>query len=447
MGRGPGGAAEPYGRRGCFMSRRYAMSETMLARALQSIPLGSQTFSKSKTQFPTGVSPFFAKRAAGCRLWDVDDNEYIDFISALGAVLLGYGDAEVDEAVRRQIQDGVTFSLSHPLEVEVAERLIDMIPCAEQVRFAKNGTDATSAAIRLARACTGRDRIATCGYHGWADWSIATTTRDLGVPQAVSALSHSFPYADPAALEALLAEHRDEFAAVILEPVSVREPQAGYLQEVQAIAKAHGALLVFDETLTGFRLHRGGAQALYGVTPDLATFGKGLANGYPLSALVGSKATMVHIEDIFFSGTFGGETVSLAAARVVLDRVVDEDIPAKLATAGQLLADGMQTLLADSEAGTVFASTGYPSRSVLSVNATEQTPAAVTQTLLLQELFARGILNLGAHNLSAAHGRNEIEEALAVYAEVLPQIAELAIAGDAAEQLKADVLQPLFSVR
>ena len=177
------------------MSTRYKLSEELLQRAEQTIPLGSQTFSKSKTQYPFGISPYFISRGKGSKVWDVDGNEYVDFINSLASVTLGYNDPDVTAAVRAQLEDGVIFSLPHRLEMEVAERIVDMVPCAEKVRFGKNGSDATAGAIRVARAFTGRDRVALCGYHGWQDWYIGTTARSLGVPQAVRDLSHSFPFA------------------------------------------------------------------------------------------------------------------------------------------------------------------------------------------------------------------------------------------------------------
>ncbi len=254
--------------------------------ALKSIPLGSQTFSKSLTQLPFGVSPFFVDRAEGAYFWDVDNNKYLDFSSALASVTLGYCDPDIDSAVKKQMEKGVTFSLPHTLEEEVAKMLIEAIPCAEQVRFAKNGTDATSGAIRLARAYTSRERIAVCGYHGWQDWYIGSTTKNLGVPKGVQDLTHTFSYNNIDSLEQIFKAHPDEFAAVILEPMSSDYPKDNFLGKVKEITHNNGALLVFDETCTGFRLSHGGAQELFGVTPDIATFGKGLANGYPLSALV-----------------------------------------------------------------------------------------------------------------------------------------------------------------
>jgi glutamate-1-semialdehyde 2,1-aminomutase len=425
----------------------FTRSVALLERALLTIPLGAQTFSKSMTQFPHNVSPYFAARGKGATLVDVDGNEYLDFVNALASVLLGYADDEVNAAVRAQLEHGVTFSLSHELEIEVAERLCRLIPCAEQVRFGKNGSDATAAAVRLARAATGRERIATCGYHGWQDWYIGTTTRDLGVPAAVKALTSTFRYNDSGSLEALLTNHPGEFAAVILEPLGADEPRDGFLETVAALTRADGALLVFDETVTGFRVHLGGAQAATGVTPDLATLGKGLANGFPLSAIVGSRRHMKLMEDIFFSTTFGGETLSLAAARATIDRLERDRIPDRLATLGTRLRDGVLRLAVDSGCGDVFAISGHPSWTFLRIAPTDRASAAEIKTLLLQELFARGILFLGTHNLSAAHDEADIDRLLGCYRELLPWLAELARAGRVRAALRTEPLTPLFTVR
>lgn len=241
-------------------------------------------------------------------------------MSSLGAVALGYGDPEINEAVIAQLQDGVTLSLSHPIEAGVAERMIALVPCAEMVRFAKNGTDATSAAIRLAHAYTGRERLIVCGYHGWQDWYIGSTSMNRGVPEATRALTQSIPYYNLVALRDAIAAHPGEIAALIMEPLTSVWPEEGYLEAVRAITDEHGIVLVFDEMLTGFRFAPGGAQEYFGVTPDLAAFGKALSNGFPLSAIAGKREILEVMPSIFFSGTFGGETLSLAAARVVLDR-------------------------------------------------------------------------------------------------------------------------------
>lgn len=429
------------------MPHRYACSEALLERALKTIPLGSQTFSKSKTQYPFGVSPYFITHGQGSRVWDADGNEYLDFINGLAAITLGYNDPDVNAAVAAQLQKGVIFSLPHPIEMEVAERIVDLVPCADLVRFGKNGSDATSGAIRLARAHTGRDRVAVCGYHGWQDWYIGATARHRGVPQAVRDLTHTFAYNDPDSLEKLLLAHPGEFAAVILEPMNVAEPQAGFLQEVARLTRSHGALLVFDETITGFRYSPGGAQGYFGVTPDLATFGKGLANGFPVSAVAGRRDLMKLMEEIFFSFTFGGETLSLAASAATLDKLKSHDVCGHLACLGRRLMAGIGERIARHGVGDLLAVAGHPSWSFLLIKDTPTASQWQTKTLFLQEIFARGILSLGTHNLSYAHSDADIDRLLAVYDEVFPLLRAGALEGRLAELLRCPPLEPLFKVR
>lgn len=429
------------------MSARYRASEELLERALRTIPLGSQTFSKSFTQFPRGAAPFFLVRGAGSRVWDVDGNEYIDFANSLAAITLGYGDPDVTAAVTRQLRDGVIFSLAHPLEVQLAEKIVAMVPCAEQVRFGKNGSDATAGAVRLARAYTGRERIAVCGYHGWQDWYIGSTARNRGVPAAVRALTHPFQYNAAETLERALHEHPGEFAAVVLEPMNAVQPMPGFLQAVRELAHRHGALLVFDETITGFRFANGGAQELFGVVPDLATFGKGLANGYPVSALAGRREVMRLMEEVFFSFTFGGEALSLAAALATLTKLEREPVVRTLGERGTYLMAELGPLLESSGAGAFARLSGHPSWSFLTFSDTERTTLWELKTFFLQETLARGIITLGTHNLSYAHSRADIDRLLSVYGEVLPRLAELDRAGRVRAGLRCEPLQPLFRVR
>ena len=239
------------------------------------------------------------------------------------------------------------------------------MPCAEAVRFGKNGSDATSGAIRVARAYTGRDRVLSCGYHGWQDWSIGATARSKGVPKAVRELTHTFPFNDLPALAALLDAHAGEVAAIIMEPMNVTPPAPGYLQGVRRLADKHGCVLIFDETITGFRFDRGGAQALFGVTPDLATFGKGLANGFPLSAVAGRRALMAEMEEVFFSFTMGGEAVSLAAAKAVLDKLEREPVIETLRIRGAEVQAEVERLLSAGGAGEFIAVSGDPTWSFL----------------------------------------------------------------------------------
>lgn len=427
--------------------RSFEQSARQLERAERVIPLGSQTFSKSRTQYPLGVSPLFLQRAKGARAWDVDGNEYVDFVSSLLSITLGHGDPDVDAAVRAQLDDGVIFSLPHPLETEVAELIVDMVPCAEQVRFGKNGSDATAGAIRLARAFTGRDHVCVSGYHGWQDWYIGSTARHLGVPQATRDLTHSFPYNDLDALEALFRQYPGNIAAIILEPMNVEWPREGFLENVQALCRREGALFVLDETITGFRFARGGAQELFGVTPDLACFGKGLANGYPISALAGRRDIMKLMEDIFFSFTFGGEALSLAAAKATLLKLKREPVVERIAAMGQRLLDALPPLIAASGLEGVLAVKGHPSWTFLTIADADGAGGYTIKTLLMQELHERGLLSVGTHNLNYAHQDADLDTLLEAYREIFPQIAAGLRQDDLTSRIRGRTLAPLFKVR
>lgn len=426
---------------------RYKKSEKLLERALLTIPLGSQTFSKSKTQYPLGVSPLFIKRGKGSRVWDVDDNEYVDFINSLAAITLGYCDPDVDTAVRAQLNDGVIFSLPHQLEMQVAEKIVELVPCAEKVRFGKNGSDATAGAIRVARAFANRDHVAVCGYHGWQDWYIGTTPRNRGVPQATRDLSHAWTYNDIESLAHLFQEYPDKIAAVILEPMNVTEPLPGFLEEVKELTHKHGALLIFDETVTGFRFDIGGAQKYFGVTPDLATFGKGLANGYPLSVVAGRADVMQLMEEVFFSFTFGGETLSLAAALATMQKLEREPVTATLYSQGKKIITNLRAQIEKEGAEDFLSVTGNPTWSFFLISDVGTNSQWQIKTLFLQEMFARGILTIGTHNMSFSHTDADLDQLFKAYDEVIPMLVEGVRSNKLESMLRCQPLEPLFKVR
>ncbi len=427
------------------MNARYRRSGELLQRALRTIPLGSQTFSKSPTQFPVGASPHFLTHGQGARVWDVDGNEYVDMVCALASVSLGYRDPDVDAAVTEQLARGVTFSLAHPLEMELSEAIVELVPCAERVRFGKNGSDATSAAVRLARAHTGRDHVAVCGYHGWQDWYIGATARDLGVPETTRALTHAFKYNDPENLERVLRQH--EVAAVILEPMNVADPEPGFLEKVRELTHEHGALLVFDETVTGFRFALGGAQELFGVTPDLATFGKGLGNGFPLSFVTGRAEVMDLMEEIFFSTTFGGETLALAAGLAVLRKMQREPVLQTIHTRGRDLRDGARARAEAAGIQSMLRVSGHPSWSFLQLADSPPYSSWELKTLFMQECLARGVLTLGTHNPCYALTNQDVAHVLGAYDEVFPILRAAVDCRDLPSRLHCKPLEPLFKVR
>ncbi len=426
---------------------KFSESEKMLERALKTIPLGSQTFSKSKVQFPYGVSPYFIVKGHGSHVWDVDGNEYVDFINSLLSITLGYNDPEVNQAVNEQLQDGTIFSLPHPLEIEVAEKITELVPSVEKVRFGKNGSDATSAAIRLSRAFTKRDHVAICGYHGWQDWYIGATVRNLGVPESTQKLTHQFVYNDISSLHQIFKSYPEQVAAVIMEPMNAVEPEQGFLEEVKEITHKNGAVLIFDETITGFRFSKGGAQELFGVQPDLTTFGKGLANGFPLSAIGGRADIMQLMEEIFFSFTFGGETLSLAASKATLQKIEREPILEKIREQGEKVKQETIRLINKYSLNDIMSISGHPSWTFLHFKDSNGYSLWEIKTLFMQEVIKRGILSYGTHNMSYAHSNEDISKLIAVYEQVFPIIRDAVENQKFNEFLNCKPLEPLFKIR
>ena len=427
--------------------KKFDKSTAQLSRAELSIPLGSQTFSKSKTQYPVGISPLFASKSKGAYLWDIDDNKYIDLVNSLAAVTLGYGDKGLQKSILKQLKLGVSLSLPTKIESEVAELVIDLVPSAEMVRFSKNGSDATSAAIRLARAFTGRDQIVACGYHGWHDWYIGTTSRNKGIPASVSALTHNFQFNNIESLKNVLTLSEGKVAAVIIEPMNDTYQQPGFLEEVQTLAKKAGAVLIFDEVITGFRFSKGGAQELFNVTPDLSTFGKGIANGFPLSAVVGRREIMKEMENVFISGTFGGELLSLTAAKYVLQKHQKNEICEDLINKGTLLSDLTNELIDSFGLSNVVSLSGHPTWKFLKWNKSSEYSAAEIKTFFMQEIFQEGVLVLNSHNITQAHDKKIIMKIVAAYSKVFGRIAKAISKGSLREELRVSPLEPLFKVR
>ena len=426
------------------MERPLDRSSEWLKRALAVIPSATQTFSKGRRAYVEGVGPAFVARALGSHVWDVDGHEYIDYPMGLGAVTLGHAYPAVNEAVTRQLAEGVSFSVAHPLEVTLAEALTEILPGADMVRFGKNGSDATSGAVRAARAITGRDVIACCGYHGWQDWYIATTTRADGIPKAVRELTVPFAYNDLAGLERVFADHRGRVAAVIMEPVGVVPPAPGFLQAVRDLAHREGALLIFDEIVTGFRLALGGAQEMFGVIPDLSCFGKGMGNGFPIAAVVGRRDLMEVFDQLFFSFTFGGEAASLAAALATVREMCDKPVIPHLWRQGERLRDGFNALARAAGLGRHAECVGYPPRTVITFADPAGGDPAVLKTLFLQEAIKRGILLGGGMNVSFSHDDDDVARTLAAYEAALAEVAAAVKAGDAARRLQGRVVEPVF---
>jgi glutamate-1-semialdehyde aminotransferase len=420
-----------------------ARSRELLARARGLIPGASQTMSKGPTQWAQGVAPTYVERAAGCRVWDVDGNEYIDLPMGLGPMILGHGHPAVNAAITEQLGRGITYTLPHPLEIDVAQRIVDIVPGVERVRFAKTGSDVTSAAIRLARGLTGRDRVIVAGYHGWHDWYIGSTSWPLGVPRQVAELVEAVPAADVDALQQALERRRGEIAAVIIEPAGAKEPGTAGLQQIIDLTHDHGALAVFDEIVTGLRLAPGGAQQHYGVQADLTCLGKALGNGMPIAALAGRASHMDELERIFFSGTHGGEALSLAAAAATLDVFATEPVNEHLWRQGTALQHGVREAVARHRLEDWISCSGPAPMTIVTVREPVPGGDLPAKTLLQQEMLKRGVLYNSTHLLSYAHGDRDITEVVSAYDETF-EILAAALPDRLGDYLEAPAVGPVF---
>jgi glutamate-1-semialdehyde aminotransferase len=417
-----------------------ARSDEWHVRATGLIPGYTQTLAKGPGQYVAGVAPKYLQRGKGSRVWDVDGNEFIDFTMAVGPLSLGYAYDAVDRAIRDQLEDGITFSMMHPLEVEVAELVRDVVPNAEMVRFSKTGADVTSAAVRLARAFTGRSKVICCGYHGWHDWYISVTDRSLGVPSAVQDLTLTFDYNDMASVSDAL---DDDTACAILEPMVFEEPRDGFLQELKAACQKNGTLLIFDEMWTGFRFALGGAQERFGVQADLMCYSKAIANGMPLAVLAGRPDVMrLCDKDVFFFTTFGGEALSLAAAKATILELRNRRVPEYLARQGQVLRDGYNELARDLSMPYTRA-IGADCRTLVTFDPKAGNPLEM-KSLLQQELFARGILWSGFHNMSFSHTDADVAHALTAYREALMVLKQAVDTASVRQTLLGAPVEPVF---
>ncbi len=422
---------------------QFGKSLELFERAKRAVPAQTQTFSKGWTQFPFGQSPVFLERADGGHVWDVDGNEYIDWPMAIGPLLLGHNHPAVNDAIQNQLRKGLAFSLPNAAELTLAERLIDWFPYAERVRFGKNGSDATAGAVRAARAFTGKDYILCCGYHGWQDWFIGTTTRSLGVPDEVKKLTIPFTYNDLNELESLFVKFKGKVSAVIMEPMGIIEPAPGYLEGVRKLTEDNEALLIFDECWTGFRIHLQGAYGKFGVAPDLACFGKALGNGVPISAIVGRADVMDIFEKIFFSFTFGGDMLGICAAHAVLDVLSSEPVLETAGRIGSLLMNGVAGLLNQNNLDQFVNISGYPLRSVLNFSG-DGHDGLLIKSIFQQEAIASGILTAGYHAPCIAHTERDVEQTLTAYGKAFQVIAKGLNDSTLEKSLRGLKVQPVF---
>ena len=435
---------------------RVARSMQMYQRLLELIPGGTQLISRRPTRFALGVSPVVATRGKGSRIWDVDGNEYIDWVSAIGSVILGYADPVVDEAVKAQIDRGTNFSITHELELELAELLVERIPCAEMVRYARGGGDACAVAVRIARGTTGRDRILFCGYHGWHDWYQAANhasdenldehlfpgIEPIGVPKALAGTAIPFPYGDLDALAERLDRHRGEVAAVMMEPMRSELPEEGYLEGVASLCRERGVVLIFDEVSTGFRPSDAGVQPVLGVEPDMAVFAKSISNGYAMGAVVGRRDVMAPAAQMFVSSTYWGETVGLAAAVATLTELRKRNTSETLARNGSTLKDRLNQV-AD-EVGVAIRCSGIDYHPHLKFPAEDPVLYNKLGTLYVQEMAKRGHHGYTSFYLNESQGEVEIEMVVDAAREVFAMIGETIEDGRIDERLEARERQEFF---
>lgn len=389
-------------------------------RALEIIPGGTQLISRRPNRFAYGVSPVYAQRGQGARIWDVDGNEYIDWVSGIAAIILGYADPVVDDAVRAQITKGVIFSISHELEVVLAEKLIQMLPCAEMVRYAKGGGDACAMAVRIARGSTGRDKILFCGYHGWHDWYLAANLgadanlnshlfpgiEPIGVPQALAGTAIPFPYGDLAALGELLDRHRGQVAAVMMEPLRSTEPPPRYLSDLEKLVHEYGAVLIFDEVSAGFRYGLQAAQGYVGVTPDMAVFAKSVSNGYPMGFVVGKRDVMKPAAQMFISSTYWSDAIGLAATLATLSELKRRSVPEQLWSFGAALQSRLNRVAR--EIGVPVRCEGLSIHPHLHFDIDDPVLQRKITTLYIQEMAKRGCHGYASFYLNAAQGELEL---------------------------------------
>lgn len=372
--------------------RNLEESNKLWEKAVKLIMDGTQLYSRSPYVYVKGVYPIYVKGGKGSHVFDVDGNEYIDVVMGLGPVILGYCYPRVDEAVKEQMKSGMVFSQLHPLELKCAELLIKHIPSAEMVRFLKSGAEATSAAVRLARAYTKRDKIIRGEYHGWHDWCMANTEKNTGIPRSLHDTVFYPGYNNLEKFKVIFEENPGQIAAIITEAMELEEPKDNFLHNIKKLAHDNGSLLIFDETVTGLRFGLGGAQKYFGVTPDISTFGKAIANGMPLSAAVARAEIMESVKDsIFISTTFGSETLSLAASVATIKEMEDKDVAKRLWHNGEFFQKHINKILEENNMSNMKL-VGIPYRLNIDFKDDNGKFWPELKTLFMQECVKRGVI-------------------------------------------------------
>lgn len=430
----------------------FEKSNILKKKVKKIIPGGAHTYSKGDDQFPE-LSPGFIARGKGSKVWDIDGNEYIDWGMGLRSVILGHAFEPVLEEVKKTLELGVNFTRPSTLEYEVAEILVDLIPSAEMVKFAKNGSDVTTAAVRLARAYTGRNIVLRCKeqpFFSVDDWFIGDTVVDAGIPDEMKNLTKNFKYNDIEDFKRMLSEYENQIACVILEPASTEHPIDGFLQQIRALTIEKNIVLIFDEMISGFRWDVAGAQKYYNVTPDLSTFGKAIANGFSFSALVGKKEIMQlggidHDQPRVFllSSTNGGETHSLAAAKATISFIKDNNVNELLWDTGRQLIKGFNEIAKDLGIEKYVKMQGIEcSPYQLFLNEAGEADFTL-RTLYLQEMIKNGVL-IPYIAPSYAHSQEDIAKTLEASRSALEVLKKAIEQKNIHELLIGDPVKPVF---
>ena len=432
----------------------FTKSNQWRIKAKNLIPGGGHTYSKGDDQFPQ-LSPFAIQKGKGGRVWDIDGNEFVDWGMGLSSVLLGHAYEPILEVVRKELENGCNFIRPSFIEAEVAELVSDTIPSAEMVKFAKNGSNATSAAVKLARAYTGKDIILRCKDHAFFsidDWFMGNTVVNAGIPQKIRDLTDTFNYNDPQSLIDKIAEHNNNVACDILEPAATHEPQNGFLQKVREICTQNQIILIFDEVVSGFRFHPKGAQYLYGVTPDLSSFGKAMGNGFSISALVGKREIMERggidhdFERVFLlSTTYGGETHHLRAAQKTLELLLQNnyEITQKIWDTGKTLREAYNHIAKQYNISEYTQLTGIDCRPYFSFTNKQQEQDPILRTLFMQEMIKYGIL-LQTINPSFSHGDSEISQTIEGFEKTLKTLSQAIDRNNVKDLLIGRETKPVF---
>ena len=429
----------------------FQRSQVLQPKLHQLIPGGAHTYAKGDDQYPEQM-PIVLVRGEGCHVWDVDGNEFIEYGMGLRAVTLGHAYRPVVEAAYRQMCLGSNFARPATIELACAEKFLHLIEGAEMVKFAKNGSDVTTAAVKLARAYTGRDRVAICAdqpFFSIDDWFIGSTAMAAGIPQAIRDLTVPFHYNDLASVAALFDRYPGQIACLLMEAETVETPVNGFLHGVQKLCQENGALFILDEMITGFRWHIGGAQKQYGITPDLSTFGKALGNGFALAALAGKREIMqlgglYHDRERVFllSTTHGAENHTLAAAIATMQTYEEQPVVEHLYRQGARLTDGINQMIAEHQLDDYFQVAGKPCNLIYITRDSEKNRSQAFRTLFLQETMRRGLL-MPSLVVSFAHTDADIDRTIEVIGEALC-IYQKALAEGVEKYLVGRPVKPVF---